>query len=114
MSTLQSKIGTSLLFLMGFYVYFFVGKKLMPTSASRVTDNKTSNSSISDENSVEVSAEKTTISGTEIVELQLPLVKFSVLQHLKNEEIITAALKGLSIKLIWYFHHLVFDIFLLF
>eukprot|EP01035_Chromulina_nebulosa_P037954 gene37954-51255_t len=93
MSTLQSKIGSSLLFLMGFYVYFFVGKKLMPTSATRVTENKTSNSPVPDENGLDVSAEKTSISGADIVELQLPLGKFSLLQHLKNEEIITAALK---------------------
>lgn len=103
MSTLQSKIGSSLLFLMGFYVYFFVGKKLMPTSATRVTENKTSNSPVPDENGLDVSAEKTSISGADIVELQLPLGKFSLLQHLKNEEIITAALKGLSISIsiIW-------------
>ena len=66
----------------------------MPTSATRVAENRTSNSSVSEENSLEDSAEITTSSGTEIVELQLPLGKFSLLQHLKNEEIITAALKG--------------------
>lgn len=79
---------------MSFYVYLFVSKKLMPTSATRVAENRTSNSSVSEENSLEDSAEITTSSGTEIVELQLPLGKFSLLQHLKNEEIITAALKG--------------------
>ena len=84
----QIKFGSSLLFFMSFYVYLFVTKKILPTIAATTVNVKTE-SSLPDE-----SGHKDTTSGTDIVELRLPVGQFGLLQHLKNDEVISAALKG--------------------
>ena len=85
----QIKFGSSLLFFMSFYVYLFVTKKILPTIAATTVNVKTE-SSLPDESG----GHKDTTSGTDIVELRLPVGEFGLLQHLKNDEVISAALKG--------------------